>query len=651
MMRKTLLAVILCAHGALAATFGPEMPVADLRAGSPTGVPFVDAWAENGAVVVIVSRQQTPARTTLRSDGTADPASLVSLPITAPIADVTARLGGMMAVWSDGAGTFAAPLDNDGHLLASPASIPIEHPLFLKVRCNDQHCLVDSNDGAVIIDDRGNLVAQLDAPVNLGFAAGKETFLAATRTTITLLDNNGGAIAQQSGTFLSAIFDGTRYAMLQIPSDQRELRMTTVDPESGAFSATAAIVKNLPFEIARISDPMLAWNGTMYLVTMTLSPLDASSGPSWFSTLRVTPSLVPFDPAPQQQAVGAHVAAIVGAADGFHLFWNGTEQSAHTALFSPGTSTIVPPLPNGQPLIRDRSSQFFAAAAASQSAILGVYLENDGEHLRLLASRLHANPIVLQTDHDVGVAAAASDGNGFLVVWDEAGTHRGATIDAAGNVRTFDIGSAALASRHISAEFIGGAYRVAFVSNVVDAATIGRDGTVLQQQHTVFGDGTIDDAAALFDGQQLLIVWSDHNGLSVMTGGVTRRLLPGAFAEVAVVRDLIFAVDGSAGRILRLDGTTVQIIPGRLESPALVRIDGIVHAAYFADGAFHIVPLDGGIAATIDGGFGRALFAGWNGEALLAHNANVPIASGVATQMTIAVVRATPPRRRAAAKP
>ena len=648
MMRKALLAVVLCAHGAMAATFGPEMPVADLRAGSPTGVPFVDAWAESGNVVVIVSRQQTPARTTLRADGTADPSSLVALPISAPIADVTARLGGMMAVWSDGANTFAAPLDNDGHLLASPAPIPIAQPLFLQVRCNDEHCLVDSNNGAAIVDDRGNPVAQLDGPVNLGFAAGKETFLVSTRTTITLLDNNGGAVAQQSGTFLSAIFDGTRYVMLQISNDERELRISTVDPESGASSAPAAIVKNLPFEIARITDPLLAWNGTMYLVMMTLSSLDASSGPSWFSTLRVTPSLVPFDPEPQKQAVGAHVDRIVAAPDGFHLFWNGTEQSAHTALFSPGTSTIAPPLPNGQPLIRDRSSQFFAAAAAaSRSAILGVYRENDGEHLRLLASRLGANPIVLQTDRDVGVAAAASDGDGFLVVWDEAGAHRGATIDAGGNVHAFDVGSAALASRHISAEFIGGAYRVAFVSDVVDAATIGSDGTVLQQQRTVFGDGTSFDAAALFDGTRTIIVWSDRFGV----WSTTRQLLStNSAGAVALLRDgdgfLAFAVDGASGKILSAS-STVRVIPGPTLLPELVRIDGIVHAAYVDDATqLHVVPLDGGVPVTFDDGDNRRLFGG-----LLVHNAKVPIASGVATQMTVAIVHATTPRRRAAAKP
>lgn len=685
---------------------GPPMTFADLRPGPPGGFWLNDVWAENGEVVTIIDHRPqnhwAPIRMTIRRDGTADPKAFVPLPIPRHTFRVTPFRAGMIAVWSVNK-TFTAILDRNGRLIEGPKSIPMEiHRVDFGVVCNDTRCLAyDSGEYPVLIDEHGSPLKTLDRNVAAA-VAGPAGFLLNTTVgylptdpQINLLDNDGTMRTVQPGSFVSGVFDGERYAVLTGSGAAGPFLLSAIDPSTGASSTPVHAVGKFPGPFTRVS-PTLVWNGSMYLITMRIilgfgsfPPMNCCSVP-WFATMRVARSFAPIDKKPRLQVRGYAIA--VGVPDGFRIlqYYDGSIDIIRTAMLSTN-GQVVPPLKAARPVLIDHVWQYSATAAASRSTILGIYTEDDGEHRRLLAARiardgthLDTAPLTLATDAPYGPVAAASDGDGFLVVWSDGAKLLGATIDAAGNAQTFAIDDdRAFAWKHVFIDFAGGFYQVAAISEgAVDAITIASTGAIVQRERVDLR--TAESTSAIFDGRRLLMLESGVNVWSttkdVPGGALTRRKLlsavpPAEYELNALRRDgdgalaflTYYNLNYSSGtrdwrwitRINR-DGditTAPVLLSGGLFAFGLgiVRIDGALYATFTDDvydeengnQDFLVVnPLD---ETTLRGGtplrFGSEayrghLVAGWNGEGLLFYYAAAPTATGITSQMAVRIVHA-----------
>lgn len=700
MISKALVAFI-AAPTLLASTlqFGSSLTLADLRPGEPEQVERVfNAWAENGETVAIVSRnlrgRWEAGRRTIHRDGTADAAAFVPLPIPQSPFNAAPFRNGMLAAWSVAGGVVAAPLDRNGTLLAQPLPIPIGiSASSFPIVCNDTRCMID---GRVIVDGRGSVVKMLG---NAGIAtAGKDGFLVAFSNRVDLLDNDGAVKSTHAGGAYTAVFDGDRYVVLPRQTTvSGDLALVAVDASSGAWSTPAPVVPRETFAGSTVN-ATLVWNGSSYLLTMLLSPATS------LVTSRISHSFAPIDAQPRKQ--GSDIPWLsdirfAAAPEGFRLLWSNEGSRLRTALLGASDGSLAPSLPAGQPVLRDVASQIAAAAAASRAAILGVYIENDGDHVRLRAARvgrdgvrLDAAPLALDADGVFSPVAAASDGDQFLVVWKAtrgfgtpAGTLFGTIVGVTGSARTFTIdNNVPWQSAYLNVEYINGAYQVALGGNDTKLYTIGGDGAVLLRTSIA-----VAATAATFDGRHVLATWSDGTGFwtasadvpggTVLRANVLRVFPPTSYERAALLRNgqgylaLLPYFDGTTtatrsqrwlvhlshdGFLENVDASAVIGSGPSTTLTGLVRVDGVPHATYSegivrdaADGnpnMLAIVPFN---AATLENTapmqLGDELYgnlvAGWNGEGLLIVDAGVPAASGSASQMTVRVAHVVPSRR------
>jgi hypothetical protein len=705
MIGKALLAFI-AAPTLLASTlqFGPSLTLADLRPGEPEQVERVfNAWAENGETVAIVSRnlrgRWEAGRRTIRRDGTADPAAFVPLPIPQSAFNAAPFRNGMLAAWSVAGGIVAAPLDRNGTLLAQPLPIPIGiSASSFPIVCNDTRCMID---GRVIVDGRGSVVKMLGGA---GVAtAGTDGFLVAFSNRVDLLDNDGAVKSSHAGGAYAAAFDGDRYVALPKQTTAAgDLALVAVDASNGVWSAPAPVVPR-DAVVGSTVNATLVWNGANYLLSMLLSPASNPAGATSLVTSRISHSFAPIDAQPRKQGSDIPWLSAIrfaAAPEGFRLLWSNEGSRLRTALLGASDGTIAPSLPAGQPVLRDVASQIASAAAAGRSAILGVYIENDGDHVRLRAARvgrdgvrLDAAPLALDADGVFSPVAAASDGDQFLIVWKAtrgfgtpAGTLFGTIVGVTGSARTFTIdNNVPWQSVYLSVEYINGAFQVALGGNDTKLYTVGGDGTVLLRASIA-----VAATAAMFDGKHVLATWSDGTGFwtasadvpggTVLRANVLRVFPPTSYERAALLRNgqgyvaLLPYFDGTTtanryqrwlvhltrdGFVENVDASAVISSGPSTTLAGLVRVDGVPHATYSegivrdaADGnpnMLAIVPFN---AATLDNTapmqLGDELYgnlvAGWAGEGLLIVDAGVPAASGSASQMTVRVAHVVPSR-------
>lgn len=707
MIGKALLA-FLAAPALLASSlqFGPSLTLADLRPGEPEQVErLFNAWVENGETVAIVSRtlrgHWEAGRRTIRRDGTADPAAFVPLPIPQSGFNAAPFRNGMLAAWTVTGGVVAAPLDRNGVLLAQPLPIPIGiAAASFPIVCNDTRCMID---GRALVDGRGSVVKILG---ETGTAtAGKDGFLVAFGTHTDLLDNDGAVKSTHAGSAYAAVFDVDRYVIVPRQTTAAgELALVAVDASNGTWSTPAPVVPRETIAGSAIN-ATLVWNGSDYLLSLLLSPTSSSTS---LVTTRIAHSFAPVDAPPRKQ--GSDIPWLsniryAAAPEGFRLLWTNEVARLRTALLgAPGT--IAPALPTGQPVLRDVASQIAATAAASRSAILGVYMENDGDHVRLRAARvsrdgtrLDAAPLALDADGVFSPVAAASDGDQFLIVWkatrgfgSPAGTLFGTIVGVTGSAHTFTIDSnVPPQSKYLSVDYTNGAFQLALGGNDTKLYTIGGDGTVLLRASIAVAATT-----AMFDGNHVLATWSDGTGLwtasanvpggTVLRTNVLRVFPPTSYGRTALLRNgqsylaLLPYHDGTTnpnhsqrwlvrlsrdGFVENVDASAVIGSGASTALPGLVRIDTVPHAVYSegsvadaADGNLNllvIVPFDGvTLENTPPMRLGDELYGnvvgGWDGEGLLIFDAGVPAASGSASQMTVRVAHVVPSRRRAAGR-
>ena len=634
-----------------------------------------------------------------------------------------------------GYGMKVAQLDRKGALLSQPNEIQV--PGFtgsdMRVVCNDEYCLVRVGDRGFLVGENGYVVNSYDSYM-LATAAGKDDFFAERclsrlikdgETTYsacsTQLLGEYGAIVKvgpRERPVHDVLFDGTRYVILTAAGAPGQFEIDTLDPSSGA-RATAWIGPSAASALVPAESSLrgrLTWNGSMYLITATVAPAHTLPGywtkPNWLATMRLTPSFAALDPVPVKIASDVHESSaltfwdgtrfeVAGTPDGFRIVWNQFSISRVRTHFVRNDGAVLPADLRGGVLLRDHVSQVARTAAAGRASILAIWSEDDGVHEWLRAARvtrdgvrLDAQPLTLARDPHVDSAFAASDGEGFLVIWNEQeswtstnGHLIGATIDAGGNVRWFSIRDGFIGLDNVSVDFVDGAYRVALVDwKESEALTISRDGLIVQRES--FGDPALQApfrSAQLFDGSNMLVV-QGLTGLMGATKAVpsgkvqARQLLPSDgqqfFDQPALARDgdsvLVFfsSSPGSSRRLMRLSwkGELKALADGFFgggrtwQSPSIVRVDGVWYASvidsdYATNGAAREYRIVMRVDPVLMYGYGQIempssffasrFLAGWNGEGLLLYDSEVDVASGLASQATVRVVHTVPAHGRA----
>jgi len=715
-MRKLVtIAVCFAAVTAVAGTslqFGRPMAVADLRSGDPATFGQVYAvWQDGGDVAAVVQRATSEhsdlVRMTIGADGHADPAAIVTLPM--PLADSQTFIAPMgesiMAVWWNHDNTSTAVrFDRNGVPLTTKTKVAI---VPWGLRCNAQRCLEWESDRGVLLDSDAHSVAAVNQPIAKA-VAGDSGFLIWDSKNFTLLDNDGNARLSIPSTLFDAnlSFDGRRYVIAGTPPlwSSATIKLWTIDPVSDAATQQPALtMQPAGYNDYTVGSCTVTWNGSQHLLLETMFPQTLpqpapSPLPAFLTATRLSPAFAPIDAAAQPLTANPNVSlpAVAPRSDGFSLVFGASHGSARTAFIRSSDGGVTPDA-NGQTIVVDRASQLPLAVAASRSAILGVYLEPDGAMQKLEASRvdrsgkhLDAAPIDLGSSTGYGAVAAASDGDGYLVVWQDSSTRlvTGAFIDASGHVgRSLPQWNVYASIRKLNLDYINGGYRLAFFGNdEIFAFTLTVDGTGGEGRSYLVYQNTAGARDIRFDGTRIVAVWSTSTGtyslIQEARDNFSIRTIAPPSGES--VNDLVMAPDGdgyvvATSTVNQANATRTSLFLNRLshDGQFVLPAYGVLAATQITPTAHSLLRIDGGWfattifqtsgfeqplqyvreltpfnAATLQAGplsiltdsVYRQLASGWNGEALAWSGTDVPIASGWARQMNVQLVHTSRPR-------
>jgi hypothetical protein len=695
---------------------GAPLTLADLAPSSPYAYEQVIAtWTENGAPVAIVERESFGVYQTVRlrfhADGTPDRSSATDLHV--PPGATVARAGnGALAVWYDyPKNTLYASRTDATSVLELPSSKvllqDLPYPLgTLHLTCGEVRCLMTSEGMNLLLDLDGKLRETLPGRFSLAVASRHEFLVQRCEGTPSachteILDENGAVRSSDARTVHRAIFDDTRFVAMSAQDQNRKISMWTIDPVTGVWSPPF-------FALAMPSasiDPIIAWNGSMYALSMVVTP-DLPVNPCgcvlpWSGVMRLDRNLALLDLAPKKLAdvlsYSQSPPPIAGAAGGFTVFLPFPSDSRASSVVLRNDGSIVPDPRHAATLFDGLGSQFVVAAASSPDAILGVWVERPGDGLRLRAARVTRNgtridlsPLEISSTADIFSVAAASDGAAFAVAWTEldplTSTFRAlvAIIDPSGSVHKTTIepwpSFSNAAYNSVSLTFTAGAFQLALATeDGFEAVTLSANGTPVLHD-SIPAHLHYNSRRALFDGHRLFGIWREDPGsLQWRVKDVPGFEAKGAGIGFNGVGNFTVAADGAGGylvllgafepqggqpdrRLLMPISSSGQLVSASLPSlgagftgqPSLVRMGSSWLASWNdREGDSHIVAVDG---TTLQPSPPLAWHAanvfplmvrGRDNEALLIYNAVVPTPALPVAQATVTII-APPERGRAA---
>jgi hypothetical protein len=363
------------------------------------------------------------------------------LPDAAAVRWIDAAAAGdhLVAAWNYAQPLQAARLTDDGRLLAPTQLMAALSSGEPRIACNRERCLVRMRspffagfEDLWLCDAEGRLLAALPrAPAaraavatDWGFLTCSTTSTKSFETSWRLLDNDGRQIAatRRMEREVAVMFDGSRLVAIAERSPD-ELVMEAFDPRSLVPQNTQTVMRLGPAQI--VSGAAMAFNGSRYAVAVRVDDIESRLG-GWLNALEVDRFFtVVTPPQPVSLTWGMDPGGVAPLGDGFVFVWQqlGSLATLRSATLRGGR--LAPPaVSGGQAFLRARAEQFPKAVAQNANAVLGVWAEMDGGTSTLRGARasgggpLDREPLMLDRAGEASfVVKAASDGSGFLVVW------------------------------------------------------------------------------------------------------------------------------------------------------------------------------------------------------------------------------------------